>query len=322
VEQVASLGTNLLVVSLVGATAFLFAFAVGSRVVSELFAIYRANFLRSVDKGLRDVVLVVDPGQLLIITLVAAAIVGPIIYLFFNVFFAAAVVVAVMFLPGRVLKLMKQQRSDKFAQQLPDALAAMAASLRAGLNLSKAFQQVVKNQPAPISQEFAQVLVEYRVGNDLNDSLDDMCKRIGKQELVLMNSAIKISRTIGGNLADTFDALANTLREKMKVEGKIRSITSMGRSQAIMATFFPIGIGLVFAKMEPVAMTKLFTTPLGLMFVGVMAGMMMMARLLIKRVVADGWDIAKATAEAEAIGLTSAPLKQFAIEYATAHKKK
>jgi uncharacterized protein (TIGR01244 family) len=46
------------------------------------------------------------------------------------------------------------------------------------------------------------------------------------------------------------------------------------------------------------------------------------AMWLIKRVLLDGWDVDRATAEATAIGLTSAPLKQFAVEYATSHQNK
>ncbi len=45
------------------------------------------------------------------------------------------------------------------------------------------------------------------------------------------------------------------------------------------------------------------------------------AMWLIKRVVVDGWDVARATEEAKAIGLTSEPLRRFAVEYATAHRR-
>jgi uncharacterized protein (TIGR01244 family) len=41
---------------------------------------------------------------------------------------------------------------------------------------------------------------------------------------------------------------------------------------------------------------------------------------LVKRVLVDGWDIEKATAEAEKIGLKSPQLKQFALDYISTHK--
>ena len=146
-------------------------------------------------------------------------------------------------------------------------------------------QQVAKNQPQPLAQEFTQVLVEYRVGSDLNESLDALAKRIGRDDLLLMNSAIKISRTVGGNLADTLEVLSRTLREKSKVEGKIRALTSMGKAQGTLATFFPVFIGYVFYKIEPEAMSMLFTTNLGLIWLGVMITMSVMAFFMIQKIV-------------------------------------
>ena len=157
--------------------------------------------------------------------------------------------------------------------------------MRSGLNLVKSIQQVVKNQPNPIAQEFAQIMVEYRVGNDLNDSLDQLADRIGRSEVVLMNSAIKISRAVGGNLADTLDILAKTLREKSKVEGKIKALTSMGKAQGRLATAFPIFMGYVFYKLEPQAMGLLFTSTLGHIWLGCMVGMAVLGSIFIKKVV-------------------------------------
>lgn len=42
---------------------------------------------------------------------------------------------------------------------------------------------------------------------------------------------------------------------------------------------------------------------------------------LVKRVLQDGWTIEKATEEAKLIGLSSAPLEQFALQYIASHKK-
>ena len=100
-----------------------------------------------------------------------------------------------------------------------------------------------------------------------------------------MNSAIKISRAVGGNLADTLETLSKTLREKIKVEGKINALTSMGRAQGTLATFFPVIIGYVFFKIETDAMLMLFTTRLGMIWLGIMLAMAAMAYILIRKIV-------------------------------------
>lgn len=251
----------------------------------SLFKLYQQKFYLQVDKGLRDVVVMMDPGQVFTYTLLAALIVVPIMFFVVNVVMALIAAAIILLAPSVVLKMMKKRRSDEFVEQLPDALAAISSSLRSGLNLVKAFQQVVKNQPQPLAQEFPQVLVEYRVGTDLNDSLDDLAKRIDRQDLMLMNSAIKISRSVGGNLADTLETLSKTLREKSKVEGKIKALTSMGQAQGTLATFFPVFIGYVFYKIEPEAMSLLFISKLGWIWLGVMAFMAAMAYIMIRKIV-------------------------------------
>lgn len=264
---------------------FFFLSIVVINISRQLFALYKRVFISQVDKGLRDVVLMMEPSQVFTITVLTAIVLGPVLYVLTNLIFAVSVVAFVLVAPGYVLKVMKNKRSDKFVGQLPDALAAMSSALRSGMNLVKTLQQVVKNQPNPLAQEFAQVLVEYRVGTDLNESLDGMAARIDRQEVVLMNSAIKISRAVGGNLADTLETLSKTLREKIKVEGKINALTSMGRAQGTLATFFPVIIGYVFFKIETDAMLMLFTTRLGMIWLGIMLAMAAMAYILIRKIV-------------------------------------
>ncbi|NPU93447.1 MAG: hypothetical protein HPY82_16165 [Gammaproteobacteria bacterium] len=258
---------------------------VAVQIGQQIFALYRKTFYTQVDKGLRDVVVMMEPSQVFTVTVLAVMVVGPLVYWLTNVVFSLMVVSALLIMPTVVLRVMKKRRSSMFVQQLPDALSAMSSALRSGLNLVKSVQQIVKNQPQPLSLEFAQVLVEYRVGTDLNESLDEMAKRIDRQEIILMNSAIKISRAVGGNLADTLETLSKTLREKSKVEGKINALTSMGQAQGVLATMFPVFIGYVFYKIEPAAMSMLFTSRLGLIWLGIMIVMATLAYIMIKKIV-------------------------------------
>ena len=255
------------------------------RVGFDVFRMYRRNFFTQVDQGLRDIVVQMEPGQVFTLTLVVASLVGPIVLLLSNLVIASGFVAIILFAPPFVLRYMKIKRSQKFVEQLPDTLLALSSAMRSGLNLVKAIQQIVKNQPNPVAQEFAQIMVEYRVGNDLNDSLDQLAERIGRPEVVLMNSAIKIARAVGGNLSDTLEILAKTLREKAKVEGKIKALTSMGKAQGRLATAFPVFMGYVFYKLEPEAMELLFTSTLGHFWLGAMALMAILGSFFIRKVV-------------------------------------
>jgi len=251
----------------------------------DLFSLYKRRFYLQVDKNLSDLVVMIAPAQLFTITLIVAAVLGPLLFFVVNLVVALFVVGIILFAPPIILRIMKEKRSQKFIAQLPEALSSMSSSMSSGLNLVKSMQQVVKNQPDPIAQEFSQVMTENRLGHDLNDSLDELAARIGKSDVVLMNSAIKISRSVGGNLGETLDILSKTLREKSKVEGKVRALTSMGKAQGNLAMGFPVFMGFIFYYLEPQAMHLLFTTQLGWIWLGVMGAMAVMGAVLIKKVV-------------------------------------
>lgn len=264
---------------------FICAAIVVSRVGNVVFQLYRRQFYAQVDQGLRDILVLLDPNQVFILTIGVAIVICPIVFFMMNPVAALVIGGVVLVAPPQVLNFMKKRRADKFVKQLPDALSSMSSALKSGLNLVKSLQQVVKNQPEPLAQEFAQVLVEYRIGTELNDSFTSLAKRIDRPEVVLMNSAIKINRAVGGNLASTFESLASTLRETSKVEGKIRSLTAMGESQGRLATLFPIIMGFVFYQQEPGAMRLLFITPLGWIWLGIIGVMIVLGTFLIKKIV-------------------------------------
>ncbi|PCJ15535.1 MAG: hypothetical protein COB04_13040 [Gammaproteobacteria bacterium] len=258
---------------------------VAARIFRNLFSIYRENFLESVDRGLQDILLYMNPKQLFVIQMSIMVLIMPIIFFTFNAYVMIGVVVAILALPRFLLPMMKNHRNNLLIAQLPDTLSSLGSSLRSGLNLVQALQQIVKNQPQPISQEFAQVLIEYRMGKDLNDSLDSFADRTGREEFVILNSSIKIARAVGGNLSTTLDALSETLREKAKLEGKVNALTSMGRAQGWVATILPVFMGYAMYRMEPSAMGKLFTTLGGWIWLSIAITLIVMATITIRKMV-------------------------------------
>lgn len=276
---------EILLITLFASAALFLGALVVIRTLRNLFTIYRENFLESVDRGLQDILLYMNPKQLFIIQMSVIGLTIPLVFLTFNAFVMVGVIIVILALPRVLLPIMKNQRNDLLIAQLPDTLSSLGSSLRSGLNLVQALQQVVKNQPSPISQEFAQVLIEYRMGKDLDDSLDAFANRTGREEFVILNSSIKIARSVGGNLSDTFDALSETLREKSKLEGRIKALTSMGKAQAWVATLLPLIIGYALYRMEPAAMSKLFTTLGGWIWLSIAIALIVMATITIRRVV-------------------------------------
>jgi tight adherence protein B len=186
---------------------------------------------------------------------------------------AAACVPIALVLPRRYLARMRRKRIEALEKQLPDALLMMSGALRAGASFPSALEAVVHETTAPISQEFDLLMREIRLGIDLDIAMRNIEKRIPIPDLLMMTAAVTIAREVGGNLAESLESVARTLREKLQMEGKIRALTSQGRMQGIVMTCLPLFLMLVLRFMEPKAMAPLFNEPVGwatLAVIGVM----------------------------------------------------
>ena len=171
--------------------------------------------------------------------------------------------VVLLLSPFIILKLMIKKRMQKFERQLPDALLMLSGSLRAGASVPIALDSLIKESPAPLSQEFSLMVREQKLGLNLETTVRNMERRIPLESLSMSLSAILISREVGGDLAQTLESLADTLRRKLTMEGKIQSLTAQGKLQGVVMSALPLFLMLVLLKLEPEAMGMMFTTRMG-----------------------------------------------------------
>ena len=247
--------------------------------------LYRSSFIIKIGSRLTRSFILTNPRHLFLMSLAVAVLGATIGYATLGP--AGAVGATLLSLTGPWLfaRHIISQRRKRFVYQLPDALLALGSALRAGCTLSRGLELMAERQPAPLNQEFTIVLAEYRVGRPLAESLDEMHRRLSAPELQLMNTAVNVSRRVGGNLADTLESLARTLQEKAHVEAKIDALTSMGRAQGWVVGLLPIFIGLVLYQQQPERMSLLFTQWYGWIVLGVVAAMMTVAAWMIRKIV-------------------------------------
>jgi tight adherence protein B len=132
---------------------------------------------------------------------------------------------------------------------------------------------MVKEQRPPLAQEFSLMLREQRLGVDFDTALRNMEKRLPLPDFVMVVAGMRISREVGGNLADILETLADTLRRKQQMEGKIAALTAQGKMQGLVMTCLPLFLMLILTHMEPEAMAPLYNTWYGwatLVVIGVM----------------------------------------------------
>lgn len=171
-----------------------------------------------------------------------------------------ACVVLAFIAPRWIVRALTRKRLAQFEQQLPDALLMITGALRAGASLPIALESVASEGRPPVSQEFELLLRELRLGVDFGVALRNLEKRVPLQDLAMVTAGMALSREVGANLAETLDSIAKTLRAKLQMEGKIRSLTAQGKMQGIVMACLPLFLIAVLQFMEPEAMEPLFNT--------------------------------------------------------------
>ncbi len=153
--------------------------------------------------------------------------------------------VAGLFLPNMWLKRKQAQRLQKFNDQLPDMLNLMVNGLRAGYSTMQALEAVSRELPPPISDEFRRVVQEMQLGVPMERALDNLMRRIPSEDLDFVVTAINVQREVGGNLSEILDKISYTIRERIRIKGEIRVLTSQVRSSGKFISALPFLLVLV-----------------------------------------------------------------------------
>lgn len=271
----------ILIIILFSAVSFVLIFKLSTQGIMA----YRGYFVQKVDYKLKNMFLFKDLKRLFLMHLLIIFMGTILGFIYSGIIGLLIGGILTVSIPGVVLGYVKKRRVKHFIYQLPDALGSISASLRAGSNLPRAIEQVADQQPHPLCQEFTVILSEYKMGRNLEDSFADMYRRIHRQEVDLLISAISISKNVGGNLAITLETLAKTLREKAQIEGKIEALTAMGRMQGWVVGCVPVVVIVMLRKQEPEGMQVLFNEPIGWLVLGVIALLMAIAIIMIRKIV-------------------------------------
>ena len=274
-----------LVVGIVTIALLLVLWTVGE-LLARVLKRQRATIQREADSTLQDMFIFVDPTELFYWNAGALFVVPAFLWLLTeNPVFVVGSAIGLLVLPRWLTKRLKKKRYEKFEKQLPDSLLMISGSMRAGAGVNMAIESMVSETPAPLSQEFELLLREMRVGVDFDTALTNMEARLPIQDFVMVVSAMRIAREVGGNLADILESIADTLRKKHVMEGKITALTAQGKIQGLVMTCLPLFLMAALYKMEPEAMAPLFKTPMGWAVLAVIAVMEILGYFFIQKIV-------------------------------------
>ena len=177
------------------------------------------------------------------------------------------------------------RRREKFNAQLPMALETMSNALRAGFSISQAFDSVVEQGEAPMCEEFAIMQQQLKIGMSFEDALDSLSGRVGSDDLTLVTTAILVSRKTGGNVTEIFDKISETIRGRMRIERKVKSLTAQGKLQGIIVSAMPVFLGVVMTILKPKMMIPFLTSMAGVMSILGMTVLIVLGWLMIRKII-------------------------------------
>ena len=227
---------------------------------SRWFAGRQERTASSAKSDLEDMFIFTDHNRIMIIN-IGALIAAPVVAWFLsgNILIVGFCVVLAFVAPRYVVRYIAHRRLRLFESQLPDALNMLTGALRAGASLPIALESVANEGRPPVSQEFELLLREMRLGTDFAVALQNLERRVPLQDLAMVTAGMALAREVGANLAETLEAISRTIRAKLQMEGKIRSLTAQGKMQGLVMSGLPIFLIAILRMMEPEAMAPLFT---------------------------------------------------------------
>ena len=259
-------------------------------VLEELDSRQKENAKVSMRQRLLQAGFSISPIIFYLISGVSAIVLGGLTYMFVGESIALYATGAAIFaggigLPRWVVNFLSARRQRKFVGQLANAIDIIVRGVKTGLPLNDCIGIIAAESPAPLGQEFAKIVEEQRIGVTLAQGIERMYERMPLQEVSFLSIVISIQSAAGGNLAEALQNLSNVLRERKKLEGKVRAFSQEAKSSAAIIGSLPILVmGAVYMS-KPDYIMILFNERSGNMMLAGSAIWMLMGVLMMRKMI-------------------------------------
>ena len=187
--------------------------------------------------------------------------------------------------PKQLMYYLWEKRCNRLTDQMVDGMTIMANGIKAGQSLTQSMERVVENISGPLSQEFSLILNKIRLGMSVEEALNEFGERIPRQDVAMFVTSVNILKETGGNLAETFQTITTTVRERQKIEKKIQALTAQGTMQAVIISLVPFGLLAMFLVVDPNYVMPMFTKPLGWVCLALMLVLQIIGLVVMKKIV-------------------------------------
>jgi len=178
----------------------------------------------------------------------------------------------------------RKKRFDAFLEQLPDALDLVARALSAGHAFSESLHMVSTEMPEPIATEFRKAYEEQNLGLSVKLALENLTQRMPLLDLKLCVTAVLIQRETGGNLAEILEKVSYTIRERFRILGDLKTLTTSSRMSAWLLCGLPIFVAVAVTVLNPDYMSVLWKDPRGHYLIAIALTMQITGMLIVRKI--------------------------------------
>jgi len=178
----------------------------------------------------------------------------------------------------------RKKRFDRFLENLPDALDLISRALSAGHAFSEALHMVSTEMPEPIATEFRKTYEEQNLGLSLKLALENLIQRVPLLDLRMCVTAVLIQRETGGNLAEILEKVAYTIRERFRIMGDLKTLTTSSRMSAWILCGLPILVSIAVTAMNAEYMSILWKDQRGHVLIAVALFMQVSGMLIVRKI--------------------------------------
>jgi len=251
-------------------------------------AIVRQSFGRRMATDLARANLKLTVAEFMLLTLATVALgiaLGALVGRAYWIIGAVAGALLGFIAPRLFLKWQQAKRLNAFDDQLGDTITLLANSLRSGYSLLQSMEMVGRELSPPMSEEFQRVTREIGLGLSNEEALDNLLRRIDSDDLDMMITAINIHHEVGGNLSEILDTIGHTIRERVRIKGEIRTLTTMARYSGYLVSVLPVAVAGLLFVMNPDYMSQLWKDPCGVRMIAASAIGMGLGWVIIRKIV-------------------------------------
>ncbi len=198
---------------------------------------------------------------------------------------ACVVALVTAFIPILLLRMKRSSRLKSFNNALADAIDMMSRSLRAGHSLPAAIGIVAEQAIEPVRSEFAEVSRQQNYGLPLRDAMNQLLDRIPSQDLRVVATGILVQKDTGGNLAEVLDRIGAVIRDRVRIQGEIRTHTAQGRLTGWILCALPVVMLVLINMVNPGYSTPMFHEPIGQKILAAGVILLIIGGLIIRQII-------------------------------------